>query len=437
MKKILIISLTGVMAMSLAGQTKWSLDSCINYAIEHNLTVKAREIDRISGEYDITEAQDRFLPSLNASAGESFNFGRGLTSENTYANRNTNNFQWGVNMSLPLFQGLSATRQLKYARINYRSLLLQIESAKDDITLNVISQYLQVLAYSEMLKNAEEQVELSDYELKRQEALAEAGKIAEVDVLQARSQLANDRQNLTDTENNLAIARLDLAQMLNLPSPENFDIEPLDTTEPIIMSPDDVYLSAMTTNNAIKSAKNDIEAAQAGVELAKSGYLPRLSFNAGIGSSYYNISGVENPSFSRQMRENFTTTLGFSLSVPIFDAFSTRNSVRKARVRELSAALQLENRTTALYQEIQQAYYRATGARQKYLTGIETESIAREALDAIKGKYEMGRSNPTEFEQAKVQYQQASISRIQSHYEYILRTRILDFYGSNRRLTEQ
>ncbi|MDE7368301.1 MAG: TolC family protein [Muribaculaceae bacterium] len=437
MKKILIISLTGVVAMSLTAQTKWSLDSCINYAIEHNLTVKAREIDRVSGEYDITEAKDRFLPSLNASAGQSFNFGRGLTSENIYANRNTSNFQWGVNMSLPLFQGLSATRQLKYARVNYRSLLLQIESVKDDITLNVISQYLQVLAYSEMLKNAQEQVELSDYELKRQEALAEAGKIAEIDVLQARSQLANDRQTLTDTENNLAIARLDLAQMLNLPSPENFDIEPIQTVDPVIMSPNDVYMSALASNNSIKSAKNDIEAAQLGVELAKSGYIPRLSFNAGLGSSYYNISGVENPSFSRQMRDNFTKTLGFSLSVPIFDAFSTRNSVRKARVRELSAALQLENRTTALYQEIQQAYYRATGARQKYLTGIETESIAKEALEAIKGKYEMGRSTPTEFEQAKVQYQQASINRIQSHYEYILRTRILDFYGSNRRLTEQ
>ncbi|MDE5844431.1 MAG: TolC family protein [Muribaculaceae bacterium] len=437
MKKILIISLIGVVAMSLTAQTKWSLDSCINYAIEHNLTVKAREIDRVSGEYDITEAKDRFLPSLNASAGQSFNFGRGLTSENIYANRNTSNFQWGVNMSLPLFQGLSATRQLKYARVNYRSLLLQIESVKDDITLNVISQYLQVLAYSEMLKNAQEQVELSDYELKRQEALAEAGKIAEIDVLQARSQLANDRQTLTDTENNLAIARLDLAQMLNLPSPENFDIEPIQTVDPVIMSPNDVYMSALASNNSIKSAKNDIEVAQVGVELAKSGYIPRLSFNAGLGSSYYNISGVENPSFSRQMRDNFTKTLGFSLSVPIFDAFSTRNSVRKARVRELSAALQLENRTTALYQEIQQAYYRATGARQKYLTGIETESIAKEALEAIKGKYEMGRSTPTEFEQAKVQYQQASINRIQSHYEYILRTRILDFYGSNRRLTEQ
>ncbi|MDE7092159.1 MAG: TolC family protein, partial [Muribaculaceae bacterium] len=340
MKKILITSLTGIMSMSLVAQTKWSLDSCINYAIEHNLTVKARELDRMSGEYDITEAQDRFLPSLSASAGQSFNFGRGLTSENTYANRNTKNFQWGVNMSLPLFQGLSATRQLKYARINYRSLLLQIESAKDDITLNVISQYLQVLAYSEMLKNAQEQVELSDYELKRQEALAEAGKIAEIDVLQARSQLANDRQNYTDTENNLAIARLDLAQMLNLPSPENFDIEPIQTLDPVIMSPDDVYMSAMSSNNSIKSAKNDIEAAQAGVSLAKSGYLPHLSFTAGIGSSYYNISGIENPSFSRQMRDNLNKSIGFSLSVPIFDAFSTRNSVRKARIRELSAALQ-------------------------------------------------------------------------------------------------
>ncbi|MDE6810099.1 MAG: TolC family protein [Muribaculaceae bacterium] len=439
MKKTMITCVaTAIMATTaLEAQTKWSLDSCINYAIEHNLTVAARQLDRLSGDYDITEARDRFLPNLNASASQSFNFGRGLTSENTYADRNTKNFQWGVSLDLPLFQGLSATRQLKQAKINLRSLVLQVESAKDDITLNVISQYLQVLAYSEMLKTSEQQVALSAYQLERQQALADAGKIAEVDVVQARSQLATDRQSVADNQNNLTIALLDLAQLLNLPSPDGFELMPLDSTEPVIRPADEVYRSAMVSNHSILSARNDIEVAEAAVNVARSGYLPRLSFNAGIGSSYYNISGIENPSFSRQMRDNLNKYLGFSLSIPIFDAFSTRNSVRKAKVRGLNAALQLRDRETALYKEIQQAYYRATGARQKYQTGLETEAAAREAFEAMKGKYEMGRSNPTEFEQAKTQYEQAVINRIQSHYEYILRSRILDFYASSNRLTAQ
>ena len=439
MKKTVITCVaTAIMATTaLEAQTKWSLDSCINYAIEHNLTVAARQLDRLSGDYDITGARDRFLPNLNASASQSFNFGRGLTSENTYADRNTKNFQWGVSLDLPLFQGLSATRQLKQAKINLRSLVLQVESAKDDITLNVISQYLQVLAYSEMLKTSEQQVALSAYQLERQQALADAGKIAEVDVVQARSQLATDRQSVADNQNNLTIALLDLAQLLNLPSPDGFELMPLDSTEPVIRPADEVYRSAMVSNHSILSARNDIEVAEAAVNVARSGYLPRLSFNAGIGSSYYNISGTENPSFSRQMRDNLNKYLGFSLSIPIFDAFSTRYSVRKAKVRGLNAALQLRDRETALYKEIQQAYYRATGARQKYQTGLETEAAAREAFEAMKGKYEMGRSNPTEFEQAKTQYEQAVINRIQSHYEYILRSRILDFYASSNRLTAQ
>ena len=292
MKKTVITCVaTAIMATTaLEAQTKWSLDSCINYAIEHNLTVAARQLDRLSGDYDITEARDRFLPNLNASASQSFNFGRGLTSENTYADRNTKNFQWGVSLDLPLFQGLSATRQLKQAKINLRSLVLQVESAKDDITLNVISQYLQVLAYSEMLKTSEQQVALSAYQLERQQALADAGKIAEVDVVQARSQLATDRQSVADNQNNLTIALLDLAQLLNLPSPDGFELMPLDSTEPVIRPANEVYRSAMVSNHSILSARNDIEVAEAAVNVARSGYLPRLSFNAGIGSSYYNIS---------------------------------------------------------------------------------------------------------------------------------------------------
>ncbi len=168
MKKTLSIILMTVTAMSAVASEKWSLDSCINYAVENNLTVKNREIERLSSELDIIEAKDQFLPQLSASASQSFNFGRGLTSENTYANRNTSNFQWGTSVQLPLFQGLSAVRQLKLSKINLRSMILQVEAAKDNITLNVISQYLQVLYSSELLATAQNQLELSRYELTRQ-----------------------------------------------------------------------------------------------------------------------------------------------------------------------------------------------------------------------------------------------------------------------------
>ncbi len=429
MKKTLSIILMTVTAMSAVASEKWSLDSCINYAVENNLTVKNREIERLSSELDIIEAKDQFLPQLSASASQSFNFGRGLTSENTYANRNTSNFQWGTSVQLPLFQGLSAVRQLKLSKINLRSMILQVEAAKDNITLNVISQYLQVLYSSELLATAQNQLELSRYELTRQETLLEAGRIPEIDVIQQRAQVAQDQQAVTESENNLTIAKLDLIQLLQLPELDGFDIEPLAESEPLIRPAEDVYRDAMVSNHSVLAARNNTEAAQASISVAKTGYIPRLSFNAGIGSSYYNLSGVENPSFSRQMRDNLNKYFGFSLSVPIFDAFSTRNRVRKAKLQETTARLQLQDTETTLYKEIQQAYYRAKGAREKYLTGISTEEASRLAFEAMKEKYEMGRSNPTEFEQSKNAYLKTTIDRIQSHYEYILRCRILDFYA--------
>ena len=151
MKKIVISAALTIAALS-AHADVWTLDSCISYAISHNLTVKARELDRQSGELSVTEAKSGFLPTVSANAGETFSFGRGLTSENVYANRNTTNFQWGASASVPLFQGLSNVRKLKAARTSLRSLVYKLDAAKDDVTLNIISQYLQVLYCDEVLK---------------------------------------------------------------------------------------------------------------------------------------------------------------------------------------------------------------------------------------------------------------------------------------------
>ncbi len=410
----------------------WTLENCVSYALTHNLSVKARQLNIESGQLQLTEAKDRFLPSLNASAGESLNFGRGLTANNTYADRNTTNFQWGASLQLPLFQGLSEYRQIKVAKSNLQQLLYEHEAAKDNVTLNIISQYLQVLYAKEVHASALSQLSHTTYEVGRQKALLEAGKVPEADLLDAESQKAQDELQVVTSENDIKVSLVELANLLQLPDVGNFDIAPIPEDEPIIPTAESVFNAAMMHNNSILAASQSIKTAEHNISLAKSGYIPRLSFNAGIGSSYYTIGGYVNDPFSAQMKHNFSTYIGFSLSIPIFDAFSTRNSVRQAKLQHLSAQLQLDQQSTDLYKTIQLAYYQACGAREKYLASLSTLEKTRRSFAATQEKYNLGRATPAEFEQAKNNLFRIEISSIQSHYEYLLRHRILIFYQSNR-----
>ena len=434
MKHIYSIITLSIAAASLpiaASAEQWSLDSCISYAIEHNINVRSRALDATSADLAVTEAKDQFLPTLNAGASQSFNFGRGLTSDNTYANRNTSQFGWNVNLSLPLFQGLSAKRQLDYARANLSAVLQQVESAKDDISLQVIAQYLQVLYTKELHEVAAEQVRISQVELERRRILLEAGPIAELDLTQAESQLAQDQLTLVSTHNDIRIALVNLAQMLQLNEVENFDIAPAEETPLILPSPETVFANALQTNNSLKASELSIAAADKYVSLARTGYIPRLSFNAGLGSSYYNIHGFENAPFHRQMRDNFNKSLGFTLSIPIFDAFQTRNAVRRANVQRLNAELQYDNVRSNLFQAIQQAYYQADAAKAKLTAATVARDAALKAFQAMEEKYNYGRANATEFEEAKSTYIKASSEAVQAKYETLLRLRILRFYNSH------
>lgn len=428
---ILAIAMLATPHVDMRAET-WTLENCVSYALTHNLSVKARQLNIESGQLQLTEAKDRFLPSLNASAGESLNFGRGLTANNTYADRNTTNFQWGASLQLPLFQGLSEYRQIKVAKSNLQQLLYEHEAAKDNVTLNIISQYLQVLYAKEVHASALSQLSQTTYEVGRQKALLEAGKVPEADLLDAESQKAQDELQVVTSENDIKVSLVELANLLQLPDVGNFDIAPIPEDEPIIPTAESVFNAAMMHNNSILAASQSIKTAEHNISLAKSGYIPRLSFNAGIGSSYYTIGGYVNDPFSAQMKHNFSTYIGFSLSIPIFDAFSTRNSVRQAKLQHLSAQLQLDQQSTDLYKTIQLAYYQACGAREKYLASLSTLEKTRRSFAATQEKYNLGRATPAEFEQAKNNLFRIEISSIQSHYEYLLRHRILIFYQSNR-----
>jgi len=407
----------------------WSLDSCVSYAVTHNLTVKARALERDNAEISLTAAKDKYLPQLGANASESFAFGRGLNSQNTYSDRNTSNFSWGANLSLPLFQGLSAKRGVEYAKVNLRQVVEQWEASKDDVTLNVISQYLQVLYTGELLEVSRLQRDLSSVELQRRRELLDAGKIAELEVLEAESQLAQDELSVVTAGNDRSMALLDLTQLLQLTDTVGFEVAPLDENRFPLLSADEVYANAMANNHSVLAARTGIEAAQKNISLAQTGYLPTLSFSAGIGSSYYHLSGIPNESFGSQMRNNLSKSLGFSLNIPIFDAFSTRNNIRRAKVQRLNAELQYEEISTTLYKSIRQAYFLAVGAEKKKGAALEAVKSTKAAFDAMQIKYNYGKANATEFEQAKTAYIRALAEELQARYESVLRLKILEFYN--------
>ena len=428
MKTAIIATAALLSALTLCAET-WTLDRCINYAIENNLTVKQRQVEIKSGELDITAARDRRLPQVSAGASESWSFGRGLTSDNTYTNRNTSNFGWNVGMSVPLFQGLATVRQEAYAKANLRAVVEDLEAAKDDITLNVISAYLQVLYAGEMCNVADEQLRLAVVEQTRREQLLEAGKIPELDLTEARAQVAQNQLSLVNAQNDRTLALVDLAQLLELTDIDGFDIAPVEDDGLTLYSPDEVYHRALDNNHSILAARRRIEAADRNISLARSSYLPNLSFNAGLGSSYYTVSGINSEGFGRQMNHNFNKSLGFSLSIPIFDAFSSRNSVRRAKIQHINAQLQYETSERTLYKTIQQAYYQAVGATEKLRAAEISADATREAFEAMKQKYDFGKANATEYEQARSNYVRATLEAVQAKYESILRRRILAFYN--------
>lgn len=415
--------------MCSASAQGWTLDQCVEYAIAHNINVAQARLSAYQGELAVTEAKDRFLPNLSGYASQSFNFGRGLTADNTYANRNTTSFSTGASLSLPVFQGTAAIKRLKYSRTALSALLEETEAAKDDVTLNVITLYLQSLYANEMLAVARENLNISRGELARRSSLLEAGKIPELDIYEARSQVATDELSLVNAENDSVIALLDLAQLLNLPAETPFAITPLDDSDAILLNPEEVYANALVSNHSMRAADLRVKAAEKNVAVAKAAYIPTISFSAGIGTNYYKTSGYNNDTFGAQMRHNFAKSIGFNLSVPLFDGFSTRNSVRRARADQISANLQLDDRRNQLYKAINQAYTQAVGSAKKLESSRVAVESARAAFDAMQVKYDNGRANATEYEKAKSTYITAQTQAIQAKYETILRARILNFYN--------
>lgn len=425
---IAAVSLACMVGFNNASSQSWTLQQCIDYALENNIQIKQSQAQVESGKLQVEDSKHSFLPQVNGNVSQSFNFGRGLTAANTYANRNTSNFSVGAQFSLPVFSGLRNSRTLAQSRLNLSQLMWQLEQTRDNVTLNVIAQYLQALYNKEVMETADNQVSLSDFELNRRQTLAAEGKIAEVEVLEAESQLAQDKLTRVNAQNDYQLALLELTQLLQLTSMDGFEVVSLEGDDPIVPKFEYVYNKALDINSSIKSADAGVETAKSAISVAQTGYIPTISLNGGVGSSYYKLNGMDNLPFGKQMRENYSTYVGISLNVPIFDALSTRNSVKRAKVQLLTAQLQADQAKSDLYKTIQQAWVQARGAQEKYNTAVTSCNAAQISFDAMSEKYNLGRATSTEYEQSKTNLFAAQIQRIQARYEYLLRCRLLNYY---------
>ena len=413
-------------------QEIWDLEQCIDYAIAHNLTVKQREAARQQSEIDANTARWSRLPDLNGNASHSFNFGRSLQANNTYQSINTQSTGFGLSTSIPLFTGMQIPNNIALSKLNLKAAVADLDKAKEDVSVQVASAYLQVLFNQELAKVAHEQVGLSREMLVQKEAFFENGKASESEWLEAKARVAQDELSAVQADNNCGLSLLELTQLLELPSPEGFQIAIPDTRMELLAedlaSPAEIYSQAVTAKPAILAAQYRLQGAARSIKIAQSGFYPQLSFGAGLSTNYYNISGRENAAFRPQLRDNFSQYLGFSLSVPLFNRLSTRNRVRSAKVEQLSLTWQLEEAKKSLYKEIQQAYYNAVNAKTQYQSSQTASEAAEASFRLMKEKYANGKANATEYNEVRTNWMKALSDCIQAKYEYLFRTKILDFY---------
>lgn len=434
MKKqyITFVTIAVLSAGSAMAQKQWNLKQCIEYAIEHNLTIKQQEAAKDESAVDLNTAKWSRLPDLNGSASHSFNFGRSLQMDNTYQQLNTQNTGLNLSTSIPLFTGMQIPNQIALSKLNLKAAVEDLNKAKEDISIQVTSAYLQVLFNEELAKVAHEQVALSEEMLKQKTAFFKVGKASEAELYEAKSRAAQDQLSAVQADNEYRLALLDLSQLLELPTPEGFGIVSPSIDEDkdfsILTSPADIYSEALLIKPSIKAAQYRVEGAQKSIRIAQSGYYPQLSLGAGIATSYYNVSGRENGNFGAQLRDNFSQYIGLSLNIPIFNRFSTRNQVRKARIQQTTLNWQLEDAKKALYKEIQQAYYNAVNAESKFESSRTADEAAKASFNLMKEKYANGKATSTEFNEARTNWLKAVSDRIQAKYDYLFRTKILDFY---------
>lgn len=413
-----------------SGQNEWSLDRCINYALDNNIEIKQQQLAVEQGRNNILQSKLSLLPSVNGSLNHSMNWGKSVNVQDLQIMTTlAQSTSASLSASMPLFSGLTNLRNIESNRIQLQISEQQVESLKDNITVQVTQAYLELLLAIEIEKVANESFKSVEAQAERTETMVNAGNQAYSALLDMESQLANERVQLVSAQNDVKSSCMNLMQLLNLPHDTPFEVPEysIDDIALPLISPytaDAVFEEALGLPQ-IRMAEFALEKSKTDYKIQKGAAYPSISVSAGYGTYY---SDSREGAFFSQFEDNRNPSLGFGMSIPIFNGWRSNTSIRNARLNVKSAELELEKSRQNLYKEIQQACNDAVNAYAKLDAAQKNVEMAEESFKNTESKFNLRMVNGTDYTVARANLFKAQSEYYQNKFQYIFQLKILDFY---------
>ncbi|RYF13224.1 MAG: TolC family protein [Flavobacteriales bacterium] len=461
---ILTLTLVASIGQKAFAQEVITIQQAVERTLSNNLQVKQAQLSTALSDENFSQSKYALYPTLNGSANYNKNFGRSIDpSTNQYISQQFSSASGSLSAGADLFQGFAKINQIKQNKILLDADKTNVEKIKNDLILSVVTSYMQILYNKDLLAASEQQLTVAKQTLNREQALLDAGNKTLADVSQSKSQVATAELNVTNAQNNLAISYLNLNQLMEMPSNSKFEVQaPLindNTAAKNNYDVNEIYNNAINTFPDIKLASLRTAAAAKGIDIAKANYSPRLSIGAGLGSNYSSgrqelISSAPNGTreigrtaitnesvvvpnfttlfanqkFNDQIRENFNQSIGLNLSIPIFNGFNARSSVRRAKISYQNTQVQEQLAKNNLSKVISQAVLDLKAAEGRFASTTNAFNAQKDAFYVVEQRYAVGLVNSLDYSTAQTNINKAEIDMIQAKYDLIFRAKVIDYY---------
>ena len=416
---------------------QWTLRDCIDYALEHNITIQRNRISAESTQEDVKTAKADFLPSLSGNISQRVvnrpNSARGtiISGDNitTSESKTSYNGSYGIDANWTVYNGSKRVNTVKQQKLNNRIAELNVDESENSIEESITQLYVQILYSAEAVKVNESTLEVSRKEFERGQELFNVGSIASSDLAQLEAQVSSDNYQLVTSQATLQDYKLQLKQLLELDGDIEMDLYLPQLSDSNVLIPlpekDDVYNTALSLRPEIEAGKLNVESSDLSIKMARAGYLPTLNLSAGIGSTNANGSDF---SFSEQVKQNWNNSLGLTLSIPIFDKRQTKSSINKAKLQKQTSQLDLLDNKKTLYKTIENLWLAANSAQQQYVAASQKLKSTETSYSLVSEQFNVGMKNTVELLTEKNNLLSAQQETLQAKYMAILNAQLLKFY---------
>jgi len=432
-------------AFSLSGYTQkvWTFDECVKYAFENNIQIKQSDVNVDINKVSLNQAKTNYLPKLNAGTYNAYNYGQKIDPyTNQFATSKVRSDNYYLQGSMQIFSGFQSLRTLQQANFEYLASKYDEDKLKNDISMNIALAYLQIIYNKELLANAQSHAETTKELVKNTEIMVNAGKVSRGNLLDIKSQYANEEVQIVNAQNQLEIAIMNLQLLLELNTTDKFDVvtPKIEVSENLLKdNTQDIINSAISTFPEIKSAELKVKSAFTNYLLSKSSLYPNVSLGGSIGTGYSGADMDVIPlanggydyqlkSYNKQLRNNLNQSIGVSISIPIFNGLQAQNNIIKAKLYKTNAEYYLQNAKKQLQKNVQLAYMDAVASLKKYLSMVQSVEALKESFYYVEQKFSIGMVSSTDFNVSKNNLAKAESDLLQSKFDYFLKIKVLDFY---------